>query len=152
MKIPTRISLSPVAMAVFLLSALSLTLTSSSCTLKATLDTTSDGTTNFLSSTTPGAWFTGDGLVKSEYKPIAFTTLNFENLKQDMAQGRGEYLGSLGTLLGVPGDHQADFFALTREKYPILFVSDRTTPGEMLAVLQQALKSDPTLNKTVVTD
>jgi hypothetical protein len=90
--------------------------------------------------------------VKSEYKPIAFTTLNFENLKQDMAQGRGEYLASLGTLLGVPGDYQAEFFTLTREKYPILFVSERTTPGEMLAVLHQALKSDPTLNKSVVTN
>src|SRR2546427_6485710 len=97
-------------------------------------------------------WYTGDGQVKSEYKTIAFTTLNFENLKQDMAQGRGEYLASLGTLLGVPGDHQAEFFTLTRETYPILFVSDRTTPGEMLAVLNQALKSDPTLNKSVVTD
>ena len=95
MKIPTRISLSLLAVAVFLLA-------SSACT--------TDNTTDTISSTTPGLWYTGDGQVKSEYKTIAFTTLNFENLKQDMAQGRGEYLASLGTLLGVPGDHQAEFF------------------------------------------
>ena len=137
MKIPTRISLSLLAVTVFLLA-------SSACT--------TDNTTDTISSTTPGLWYTGDGLVKSEYKTIAFTTLNFENLKEDMAQGRGEYLASLGTLLGVPGDHQAEFFTLTREQYPILFVSERTTPGEMLAELHQALKSDPTLNKSVVTN
>ena len=137
MRNPTRISLSLFAMAVCLLA-------SSACT--------TDNTTDTISSTTPGLWYTGDGLVKSEYKAIAFTTLNFENLKHDMAQGRGEYVASLGTLLGVPEDHQVEFFTLTREKYPILFVSERTTPGEMLAVLHQALKSDPTLNKTVVTN
>lgn len=135
MKTPTRISLSLLAVAVFLLA-------SSACT--------TDNTTDTISSTTPGLWYTGDGLVKSEYKAIAFTTLNFENLKDEMAQGRGEYLASLGTLLGVPEDQQAEFFALTREKYPILFVSERTTPGEMLAVLHQALESGPTLNKTVL--
>ena len=137
MRNPTRISLSLFAMAVFLLA-------SSACT--------TDNTTDTISSTTPGLWYTGDGLVKSEYKAIAFTTLNFENLKHDMAQGRGEYVASLGTLLGVPEGHQAEFFTLTREKYPILFVSERTTPGEMLTVLHQALKSDPTLNRTVVTN
>jgi len=71
-----------------------------------------------------------------------------------MAQGRGEYLASLGTLLGVPRDHQAECFALTQEKYPILvrFLvrSDRTTPGEMQAALNRELSANPILNETVV--
>lgn len=137
MRIPMRVALSLFAMAVFLL-------VSSACT--------TDNTTDTISSTTPGMWYTGDGLVKSEYRAIAFTTLNFENLKHDMAQGRGEYVASLGTLLGVPDAHQAEFLTLTREKYPILFVSERTTPSEMLAALHQALKADPTLNGEVVTN
>jgi len=111
---------------------------------------TSDNTTDTLSTTTPGLWFTGDGLVKDDQKVNAFAALNFENLKQDMAQGRGEYLASLGTLLGVPRDHQAEFFALTQEKYPILVRSDRTTPGEMLAALNRELSANPILNETVV--
>ena len=130
-----------------LLSVSSLIFTLSACTLKATFDTTSDGITNFLSSTTPGAWFTSEGLVKDQYKVTAFTTLNFQNLKEDMARGQGEYLTSLGTLIGVPADHQAEFFALTQAKYPFLVSSDRTTPGEMLATLSRELSASPNLNK-----
>jgi len=130
-----------------LLSVSSLILTLSACTLKATFDTTSDGITNFLSSTTPGAWFTSEGLVKDQYKVTAFTTLNFQNLKEDMARGQGEYLTSLGTLIGVPADHQAEFFALTQAKYPFLVSSDRTTPGEMLAALSRELSGSPKLSK-----
>ncbi len=141
MRIPARLSISLIVPVVALGLALS------SCTLKATFDTTSDGITNFLSSTTPGAWFTSEGLVKDEYKVTAFTTLNFQNLKEDMARGQGEYLTSLGTLIGVPADHQAEFFALTQAKYPFLVSSDRTTPGEMLAALSQELSASPNLNK-----
>ncbi len=129
------------------LSTLALALGLSACTLKATLDTTSDGITNFLSSTTPGAWFTSEGLVKDQYKVTAFTTLNFQNLKEDMARGQGEYLTSLGTLLGVPADYQAEFFALAQARYPVLVSSDRTTPGEMLAALSRELSASPSLNK-----
>lgn len=111
---------------------------------------TTDNTTDTLSTTTPGLWFTGEGLVKDDQKVNAFAALNFENLKHDMAQGRGEYLASLGTLLGVPRDHQAEFFALTQENYPILVHSDRTTPGEMLAALNRELSANPILNETVV--
>jgi hypothetical protein len=121
--------------------------TLSACTLKATLDTTSDTSTNFLSSTTPGAWFTSEGLIKDQYKVPAFTTLNFQNLKEDMARGQGEYLTSLGTLIGVPADYQAEFFALAQAKYPFLVSSDRTTPGEMLAALSRELSASPNLNK-----
>lgn len=131
MRIPTRISLSLLAIAVLLLA-------SSACTTDIT-DT--------ISSTTPGLWFTGDGLVKSEYKAIAFATLNFENLKHDMAQGRGEYLASFGALLGVPRGQQAEFFAFTQEKYPTLFTSARVTPEEMLATLAIELSVSPTLNQ-----
>jgi len=137
----------PMRAALLLLSALPLTLTLSSCTTKATLDTTSDGLTNFLSSTTGRSWFTEDGLVRPEHKVTAFVSYNFDNLKQDMAQGQGEYLASLGTLLGVQQDRQAEFFILAREKYPILVKSDRTTPGEMLAALSQELSGHPSLNK-----
>ena len=36
----------------------------SGCTIKATTDTTTDGTTEFLSSTTGKSWWSEDGLVK----------------------------------------------------------------------------------------
>jgi hypothetical protein len=78
-----------------------------------------------------------------EQKVHAFASMNFDNLKQDMARGHGEYLASLGALLGVPEERQAGFYALTRDHYPVLIQSDRTTPGEMIAALSDALSLSP---------
>ena len=77
------------------------------------------GTTNdILSSTTPGDWYTGDGLVKDEYKPHVFVALNFDNLQTDLAKGQGEYLASLSALLHVPSQRQPQFFALLQQHDP----------------------------------
>src|SRR5260370_39639384 len=56
---------------------------------------------------------TNDGKWWAEYKTTMFAEVNFENLSQEMAQGQGEHLASLATLLGVPAEHQAEFFTLT---------------------------------------
>jgi hypothetical protein len=104
-------------------------------------------TTDVTSSTSGKTWFTEEGIVRDQYKLTAFATLNFQNLKQDMAQGRGEYLTSMGMLMGVPRDHQTEFFALTQQKYSLLVRSDRTTPSEMLAALSQELSGYPILSQ-----
>src|SRR5688572_21617504 len=44
-------------------------------------------TKNFTSSTSPKSWFAGDGTVKSEYKVMAFTVLNYDNVKENIARG-----------------------------------------------------------------
>ena len=85
-----------------LLIPMAMLFTISGCTVKASTKTLTDGVLNFLSSTSGKSWVTADGLVKDEYKAQAFAAINFENLKQNMAQGQGEYLGSLGNLLGLP--------------------------------------------------
>jgi hypothetical protein len=89
---------------------------------------------DILSSTTPGDLFNSDGLLKPDQKVNAFVTFNFENLKQDMAQGHGEYLTSLSTLLGVPQDRQTSFFAYAQSRYP--FVKEhQSNPQEVIALL-----------------
>ena len=75
---------------------------------------------DILSSTTPGDWYTGEGLVKEEYKPHAFVAVNLDNLKSDLAKGQGEYLTSLTNLLHVPSERQSQFFALVQQHYPDL--------------------------------
>ena len=72
----------------------------SGCTVMETVKGTLNATSDFLSSTTPGSWVTADGLLKADQRVNAFVTLNFENLPQDMAYGRGEYITSLSELLG----------------------------------------------------
>lgn len=126
-----------------LLAAAGLACSVSGCTVKATLKTSTDAVTNVLSSTLGGSWLTEEGLVKQGEKVNAFAALNFDNLKQDMAQGKGEYLASFGTLLGVPREHERTFSTFARENYTLLIPSDRTTPGEMLTALAREMSADP---------
>ena len=135
----------PNTLSPLLFSAVVLMLILPACTTKGTIKATTDPTTDILSSTSGAAWFTEDGIVKDEFKVVAFTAFNFENVKQDMAQGQGEYLTSLGSLLGVPEERQATFFQLAREKYPQLVPTDRTTPAELVTALHSELAADPLL-------
>ncbi len=114
-----------------------LTISLPACTVKATLDTTSDGITNFLSSTSGKTWFTEDGLVRDDLKVEAFVWMNAENLKQDMARGNGEYLSSLGTLMNVSPDRQTEFLTFVQDRYPILAGTDQPNPLAILAALKQ---------------
>lgn len=96
-----------------------------------------------ISSGTSGC--TNDGKVLVEYKVPMFAEINFENLSQEMAQGRGEHLASLATLMGVPAEHQAAFFTLTQEKYTTLIQSGETAPVAMIKALNAAMASHPVL-------
>jgi hypothetical protein len=62
-----------------------------------------------------------------------------------MAQGGGEHLASLATLLGVPAEQQPAFFSMTQEKYTTLVQSGETTPAAMLKALQEAMAAHPVL-------
>ena len=69
----------------------------------------------------------------------AFAALNFENLTTDMALGGGEYLTSLGTLMGVPDEQRAAFFQLAQGQYSSLVHSGAATPANLLSGLDRSL-------------
>ena len=54
----------------------------SACTVTETIGNILGSTRDFLSSTSPGDWFTGDGVLKGDRKVIAFVAINFNNLKR----------------------------------------------------------------------
>ena len=114
-----------------------LCMTFSACTVTETVKDIFGTTSDFLSSTTPGDWFTADGVLKADQKVIAFVAFNFENLKQDMARGRGEYLTSLSELFGVPQDRREAFFSYAQSRYP-LAKSGRGGPEDLVALLAPA--------------
>jgi hypothetical protein len=89
---------------------------------------------NFLSSTSGKSWFTEDGLIKTDHRVQAFMAFNFENIKQDMAKGQGEYLDSLSTLMEIPPDRRALFFAHAQSRYPFV-VQHASSPQETLVQL-----------------
>lgn len=121
-----------------LLSIAVLALVVSACTFKGTTKGTTDATSDVTATTSGKSWFEG-GLVKKDQEVNAFADLNFDNLKQNMAAGHGEYMASLGSLMGVTPAHQDEFFALTQAHYTTLIRSEQTTPAEMLVALNQIL-------------
>jgi hypothetical protein len=96
-----------------------------------------------LSSGTVGC--TNSGHFAQHERATLFANLNFDNLSQEMAQGGGEHLASLATLLGVPAEQQPAFFSMTQEKYTTLVQSGETTPAAMLKALQEAMAEHPVL-------
>jgi hypothetical protein len=72
----------------------------SACTFKATTKETTDTTSNITGTTSGRVWWNEDGLLKPEHKVAAFTAYKAQNLEEDLARGQGEYLVSLGALMG----------------------------------------------------
>ena len=111
--------------------------------MMATTNGTFGSTTFGISSGTSGC--TSSGKVMTEREVTMFAEVNFESLAQEMAQGQGEHLASLATLLGVPSEYQPTFFAMTQEKYTKLIQSGEASPVAMLAALHEAMAGQPVL-------
>ena len=101
-----------------------LMLLASGCTLKSTIKQTTDTTSNVTGTTSGHAWWNEDGLLLPEHKAMAFAKYNEANLEQDLARGQGEYVTSLGTLLGVLSGQQSAFQAKAQGAFDILTTSD----------------------------
>jgi len=106
-----------------------------------TFHNTSDASTEFTSSTSPR-----DEEKDKEAKNLearAFASANLDRLKEDMARGSGEHLTAFAHLLGIKETNRPEFYALAKEKYPVLFGSEPTTSDVMLARLDTELNHHP---------
>ncbi len=114
-------------------------------TMEATTNGLAGNQTFGISSGTSGC--TNDGKFWAQEKVNVFAALNFENLAQDMAQGHGEHLASLATLMGIPAAQQPAFFAMTQEKYASLVTAGEISPVAMVKALNEAVATHPMLAK-----
>ena len=105
------------------------------CTLKGTINETTDTTSNVTGTTSGRTWFNEDGLLHPEHKLTAFTAFNQTNVEQDLARGQGEYVASLSTLLGLPNDQQAAFHAKAQRAFETLITSDHEARLQQLRTL-----------------
>ena len=96
-----------------------------------------------ISSGTSGC--TNDGKVMAEYKSTVFVSVNFENLSQEMAQGQGEHLASLASLMDVSAENQTAFFAMTQERYTSLVKTGEASPVAMVKAINDAIATHPVL-------
>ena len=90
-----------------------------------------------ISSGTSGC--TNDGQVMADQKTTLFAAMNFENLSQEMAQGKGEHLASLATLMGIPAEQHTAFFALTQERYSAMVQAGETSSVALVKALNDAV-------------
>ncbi|MCW5798298.1 MAG: conserved exported protein of unknown function [Nitrospira sp.] len=79
-----------------------------------------DPTTEFTSSTTPGA-LADSRLLRARQRATVFARHTHDNLRTDVARGQGEYLASLASLTGVSADRWTEFQTTMTESYPTLF-------------------------------
>jgi hypothetical protein len=104
-------------------------------TTQASTDLT-EPTREFLSSTTPGAWFHADGTLNPDHKKIAFVVLNFDNLQEDMAHGGGEYLVSYSMLVGVPPNSRESFMKSAQSQYGYIFQEGQSRPETLRRLIK----------------
>ena len=83
------------------------------------------------------------GKVWVEERVNMFAFANFESLSQEMAQGQGEHLASLATLMGVPPEQHAAFFAMTQERYSSLIKTGEASPIAMIKAINDAIATHP---------
>ncbi len=95
---------------------------------------------DILSSTTPGDWYTRDGLPKAEHKVEVFVAINMDNLKVDLARGQGEYLEALSVLLTIAPDRRQEFSMRAQKEYTLLAGQDRNTVGKALIALSRPFR------------
>jgi hypothetical protein len=100
-----------------------------------------------ISSGTSGC--TNDGQVWASERANVFAAINLDNLSQEMAQGKGEHLASLATLMGVPNEQHAAFFALTQERYTALVQEGETSSVALVKTLNDAISKSPVLAQAV---
>ncbi len=101
-----------------------------------------------ISSGTSGC--TNDGKIMGEHKTTVFASLNFDALTAEMAQGQGEHLASLATLMGVPAERQGEFFAMAQERYTSLVQAGETSPVALVKSLNDAVAGHPILAQASV--
>lgn len=101
-----------------------------------------------ISSGTSGC--TNDGKILGEHKTTLFASLNFDALTVEMAQGQGEHLASLATLMGVPAERHGEFFAMTQERYTALVQAGEASPVAFVKSLNEAIAGHPLLARASV--
>lgn len=88
---------------------------------------------------------TNNGVIIRTELVHAFASATFETLQQEMAQGHGEHLTSLATLLGIPPAYHPEFFILAQRDYRTS--EGHVSPEHLVAALHKALAEHPVLGK-----
>jgi hypothetical protein len=76
-------------------------------------------------------------VLNPESKIVAFAAYDRVNLEQDFARGKGEYLASLGAMLGVPEDSRPAFEAAAQQRFETTLPRDGRIHVQRLRALAE---------------
>lgn len=84
-------------------------------------------------------------IAKKEQPAVNFVLSNYDTLQMDMAQGGGEYVTGLATLMGCGDGVQAEFGRMTQSKYREIFGNGKATPVQVFQNVKTQVQSTPAL-------
>lgn len=89
----------------------------------------------------------GETVITAEFQRNVFVANNYDNIAREAAQGGGDHLQSLATLMHMQGNDAQRFYELTQSHYDQLFGEPTEDHSQWLEKLDLALSADPELSK-----
>lgn len=87
--------------------------------------------------------------VQNDQQTESFVAMNMDSLAVDMAQGQGEHLAALASMIGINGEDEAAFYGVARDQYGSVFGAEELSSTQLLDSLHTAMLADPSLAKYV---
>jgi hypothetical protein len=85
------------------------------------------------------------GYAKVDAEKQMYMEANLDNISQEMAQGSGEHLDALASLVGCQNGNEAQFAATMKKNYASF--SGEKSPLGMLEKVKATVSADPALSK-----
>lgn len=108
------------------------TIAASSQTFTNVSDSSSGSSTNMSKDSSPSS--------SNTYQAVEFARVNWMNLNENMARGKGEHLAAVANLLAVSEAQKPAFYRMTQQKFIHLVNKGQATPTELITQLQQEIK------------
>jgi len=78
-----------------------------------------------------------------------FVATNMDSLSQEIAQGQGNHLSTLASIMGVKTSDQDLFAASLQNEFSTVFSSSSASPMDVIAAIDEVMVKDTTLAKYV---
>ncbi len=87
------------------------------------------------------------GWAKNDAAQKMYVSSTYDSITQEMAQGSGEHLNALASILGCDKDSAPEFSALMKKDYKNI-VGQSQEPAQMLEAVKKDVSSNPQLKKS----
>jgi len=93
----------------------------------------------------------GSTVITAEFQRNVFVANNYDNIARDAAQGGGDHLQSLASIMQMQDDDAQRFYALAQVNYDQLFGESDGDYSQWLQKLDTTLAADPALSRYSLT-